>query len=286
MKIIGIILGFFKNLFGKKKNKITDGECDSCSGRDVCQTIDKNKKYSLIVGMETSRYGACPGADKDSNTMLGIVSQYVDSSHIVKLNNKQATVDAVRKALINQIEKVPEDGLFIFTYSGHGGQTNYKPGASNETDGKDEFLCLFDGYILDDELWTIFNKCKGRVFVVFDCCHSGTMYRLPSEESKCDVEDDAEERIPLEKPFFSKYENVRGALKMLVVSGCGEETVSWGDSVNGGILTSSMNRSFNKCLTYREWWNAFRQDSAFKKVKQVPICTNVGGFDLNAKIFN
>ena len=285
MKIIDIILGFFKNLFGKKKNKITDGECNSCSGRDVCQTIDKNKKYSLIVGMETSKYGACPGADKDSNTMLGIVSQYVDSSHIVKLNNKQSTVDAVRKALTNQIEKVPEDGLFIFTYSGHGGQTNYKPVASNETDGKDEFLCLFDGYILDDELWTIFNKCKGRVFVVFDCCHSSTMFRLPSEPIDEEL-DDSENRLPLDVPFFAKYENVRSSLRMFVISGCGEETVSWGDAIQGGVLTSSLKRAFNKCLNYREWWNSTRSDNAFKKVKQIPIATNVGGFDLNAKIFN
>ena len=73
---------------------------------------------------------------------------------------------------------------------------------------------------------------------------------------------------------------------MLVFSGCGEETVSWGDSANGGVMTSSMKRAFNKCLNYREWWNKFKTDSAFKKVKQVPYCTKIGNFDLNAKIFN
>jgi hypothetical protein len=95
-----------------------------------------------------------------------------------------------------------------------------------------------------------------------------------------------EDRIPLDRPFFSKYENVRAGIKMLVISGCGEETVSWGDSVNGGVLTCAMKKNFNKCLTYREWWNKFRAESTFKKVKQVPICTNIGGFDVNAKIFN
>ena len=53
--------------------------------------------------------------------MLGLIGQYMDSSHIVKLNNGQGTVDNVRKALAEQIEKVPEDGLFVFAYSGHGG---------------------------------------------------------------------------------------------------------------------------------------------------------------------
>ena len=189
----------------------------------------------------------------------------------------------MRNALKEQIAKVPEDGLFIFTYSGHGGQYNKSSSAKNETDGRDEFLCLYDGALIDDELWTIMNECKGRVLCIYDCCHSGTMYRLPHEPEEGIEEED---RLPLDRPFFSKYENVRAGIKMLVISGCGEETVSWGDSIQGGCLTSSMKRAFNKCLNYREWWNKFKTDSALKKVKQVPICTRIGNFDLNAKIFN
>ena len=189
----------------------------------------------------------------------------------------------MRNALKEQIAKVTEDGLFIFTYSGHGGQYNKSSSAKNETDGRDEFLCLYDGALIDDELWTIMNECKGRVLCIYDCCHSGTMYRLPHEPEEGIEEED---RLPLDRPFFSKYENVRAGIKMLVISGCGEETVSWGDSVNGGVLTAAMKKNFNKCLTYREWWNKFRTESTFKKVKQVPICTNIGGFDVNAKIFN
>lgn len=96
MKLIDIILGFFKSLFKKPTN---NGDCDDCIDRAICQTTDKNKKYVVIVGMETSKWGACPGADKDSNTMLSLIKQYVDESHIIKLNNKQATVSAFRKAL-------------------------------------------------------------------------------------------------------------------------------------------------------------------------------------------
>ena len=284
MKLIDAILGFFKSLFGKNP----DGNCDDCTDRTVCQTTDKNKKYVVIVGMETSKWGGCPGADKDSNTMLSLIKQYVDDSHIVKLNNKQATVKAVKDALNAQIAKLNdtagEEGLFIFTYSGHGGQNGKSASAKNETDGRDEFLCLYDGGLIDDDLWTIMNQCKGRVLCIYDCCHSGTMYRLPSENDDFDQEELLRE--PLDKPFFAKYENVRAGIRMLVFSGCGEETVSWGDSKNGGVMTSSMNRAFKKCLTYREWWKAFKTDSAFKKVKQTPICTKVGAFDLEAKVFN
>ena len=280
-KIIETIFGFILSLF---KKKTENGDCPDCEDRASCQTTDKNKKYALIVGMETSKWGACSGSDKDSDTMKGMISNYVDSSHIVKLNNKQATKSAVVKALNEQIAKVPEDGLFIFTYSGHGGQMD-KGTSKDETDGQDEFLCLYDDYLIDNDLWTIFNKCKGRVFVIFDCCHSSTMFRLPSEPIDEEL-DDSENRLPLDVPFFAKYENVRSSLRMFVISGCGEETVSWGDAIQGGVLTSSLKRAFNKCLNYREWWNSTRSDNAFKKVKQIPIATNVGGFDLNAKIFN
>ena len=283
MKFIDAIVGFFKSIFGKKTN---NGDCEDCQDRTICQTTDKTKKYAVIVGMETSKWGACPGADKDSNTMLGLIKQYVDEKQIVKLNNGQATCKAVRAALEAQIAKVPEDGLFIFTYSGHGGQYNKSSAAKDEVDGQDEFLCLYDGALIDNDLWTMFGQCKGRAVCIYDCCHSSTMYRLPAEQDG-EVKDDVEERTPLEKPFFAKFENVRDvARRMLVFSGCGEETVSWGDSVNGGVMTSSMKRAFNKCLTYKEWWKKFKDDSAFKKVKQVPYCTKIGAFDVDAKVFN
>jgi len=205
--------------------------------------------------------------------------------HIIKLNNKDATMKNVRDALNKQIAKVPEDGLFIFTYSGHGGQYNQSSSAKNETDGRDEFLCLFDGPMIDDELWTIFGRCKGRVLFIVDACHSSTMFRLPSEEVD-DALDEAENRLPIDGPFMSRFENARDPVRLLCISGCGEETVSWGDAQNGGVLTSSMKRAYNKCLTYREWWNKFKADSAFKRVKQVPYCTKVGNFDVNAKVFN
>ena len=153
----------------------------------------------------------------------------------------------------------------------------------DESDGMDEFLCLYDGALIDNEMWVIMNACKGRVFCIYDCCHSGTMYRLPSEPEEGIEEED---RLPLDRPFFERFENARAGVRMLVVSGCGEETISWGDSIQGGCLTSSMKRAFNKCLTYKEWWNKFKGDSALKKVKQLPICTRIGNFDLNAKIFN
>lgn len=86
MKILNAILGFFKNLFGKKTEG--DGDCDNCDIKAVCQTTDRTKKYALVVGMETSKWGACSGSNKDSNVMLGLIQQYVDDDHIIKYNDR------------------------------------------------------------------------------------------------------------------------------------------------------------------------------------------------------
>ena len=275
MKILTIIFDIIMGIFSKK----TTDECDTCSDRVACAPIDKSKRYAVIIGLENSKWGSCPGAFKDSNTMFEMISQYTDN--IIKLNDKQATKQQVVAALEKQLSKTPEDGICYIAYSGHGGQMNASANAKMETDGKDEFLCLYDNYLIDNDLWTIFNKCKGKVFVVFDCCHSSTMFSLDSESKNDNVED----WESIDHPFFQKYENVRAALRMFVISGCGEETVSWGSS-QGGNLTNALKKSFNKCLSYQEWWNKAKNDSSFKAVKQVPIATKIGAFDLNAKIFN
>lgn len=50
MKILKSILGFFKSLFGMGGKE--DEDCPDCQEKAVCQTVDRNKKYAVIVGME------------------------------------------------------------------------------------------------------------------------------------------------------------------------------------------------------------------------------------------
>jgi hypothetical protein len=68
----------------------------------------------------------------------------------------------------------------FFTYSGHG---SFRPDLNNdENDGKDELLITIDKQsISDDELKTIIDENLPEdvtLFVIFDCCHSGTLMDL------------------------------------------------------------------------------------------------------------
>lgn len=74
--------------------------------------------------------------------------------------------------------------LSIF-YCGHGGQVKDRNG--DEDDGYDEAIVFDSGYIVDDELANYLKKYhngKARTTLISDCCHSGTIWDIPSDPKK------------------------------------------------------------------------------------------------------
>jgi hypothetical protein len=95
----------------------------------------------------------------------------------VKLLTKKATRRAVQQGLAEAAAKLDKGDFFFLTYSGHGGQVADRNG--DEDDRTDETWCLFDGELVDDELYAALGKFKAgvRIFVLSDSCHSGTVTR-------------------------------------------------------------------------------------------------------------
>lgn len=94
-----------------------------------------------------------------------------------KLLTKQATRKNVLN-LVGQAAKTLKKGdTFLFTYSGHGGQLPDRN--SDEDDALDETWCLYDGELIDDEIYMLLNKFQEgvHVFMLSDSCHSGTVSR-------------------------------------------------------------------------------------------------------------
>lgn len=94
-----------------------------------------------------------------------------------KLLTKHATRRAVMHGLSEAASKLASGDIFFLTYSGHGGQVPDVNG--DEDDRMDETWCLFDGELIDDELFDAFGKFKPgvRILVLSDSCHSGTVTR-------------------------------------------------------------------------------------------------------------
>ncbi len=140
------------------------------------------KAVSLHIGLNSVSPGAYSGWDGplaacefDANDMAAIArSQQMKASTLL---TKRATRGNVLAAIRRAARGLKAGDLFFMSYSGHGGQVRDIDG--DEADGQDETWCLFDGQLLDDELYFELSQfaADARILVLSDSCHSGTVTR-------------------------------------------------------------------------------------------------------------
>ena len=141
------------------------------------------------------------------------------------LLDKDATVNSVKAALSDAVKS---DFTVVF-YSGHGGQDYY--GDSSEADGKDEFMCLYDKPLYDNDIWKILSTGK-RVLLICDCCHSATMFRTA---------------------VFSRRAKLLKA----------------GKDSSSVQLTNTLLKHFDAALTYKQLWSKVKSDKQLKQFEDV-----------------
>jgi metacaspase-1 len=128
------------------------------------------KEYSGWDGQLT----AC---EFDANDMQALAKKQ-GFTKVTKRLTKRATRNRVLADIKAAATKLKRNDIFFLTYSGHGGQV---PNTGNdfEPDGFDETWCLYDGELIDDELYAALNQFAVgvRIFVLSDSCHSGTVLR-------------------------------------------------------------------------------------------------------------
>lgn len=261
------------------------GCTESQTNENICGLKTCTNVNYVCVGMEVSqRFGTCSGCQLDSQRMNQLFKNTFGYCGRL-LQSEEATKKAVTSALKDAIEKTTADGLFIFYYSGHGGRemlNNTSTAEPQGADKQDEYLCLYDTYLLDDEIWSLITQCKGRVFLIFDCCHSQTMFRsiksdfvldkglgIPLEDSQEMVKSSvfvlSNRAIPLEDTPFN----------MLCWSGCQEAEYSYGSS-KGGVMTNSLLKRWKKGITYTELWSFIVKDVTLNQPGQHPTMVQYG----------
>ena len=140
------------------------------------------KAISLHIGLNGVSAAAYSGWDGplaacefDANDMAAIAKSKGMKSTV--LLTKKATRAHALTAMRDAAKALKAGDLFFMTYSGHGGQVRDTNG--DEDDGQDETWCLYDGQLIDDELYFELSKFAAgvRVLVLSDSCHSGTITR-------------------------------------------------------------------------------------------------------------
>lgn len=91
------------------------------------------------------------------------------------LLTRRATRGAVLGGIAKAAKVLQAGGIFLLTYSGHGGQVPDRN--DDEPDSQDETWCLYDGELIDDELYAALGRfARGvRVLALSDSCHSGSV---------------------------------------------------------------------------------------------------------------
>ena len=142
----------------------------------------KPKGLSLHIGLNAvspAAYGGWSGdlaaCEFDAKDMAAIAASRGMKSTV--LLTKKATRAQSLAAMQKAAKQLRKGDLFFLTYSGHGGQVPDVTG--EETDKQDETWCLYDGQLIDDELYFELSRFAAgvRILVLSDSCHSGTVTR-------------------------------------------------------------------------------------------------------------
>jgi hypothetical protein len=120
-------------------------------------------------------------ADARAMAALARSQKYRPTSLLTKAATRRRVLAGLRDAAA----ALKAGDRFLLSYAGHGGQVPDTNG--EERDSQDETWCLYDGQLIDDELYFELSRFAAGVsiVVVSDSCHSGTVTRAgPSPRAR------------------------------------------------------------------------------------------------------
>ena len=187
-------------------------------GSAATRTV-KPKAMSIHIGLNGvsgAAYGGWTGplaaCEFDAADMAAIAKG--KGMNPTVLLTKKATRANALAAMRRAAKALRAGDLLFLTYSGHGGQVPDVNG--DEADKRDETWCLYDGQVIDDELYLEFSRFADgvRILGLSDSCHSGTVARgippqpdtVPHQRPKLMPESVAMRTYRDHKAFYDKLQ--------------------------------------------------------------------------------
>ena len=204
--------------------------------------VSKSTKKALLVGInyvgtDNELNGCIQDAENIASRLVGFktISMLTDYTAI-----KPTKANIVRE-FTQLLSRAISGDCLLFAFSGHGSQVKDKNG--DEADGKDEGIFTLDEkLIVDDELNLIIKqrlKSGVTLFVLTDCCHSGTI-------------------LDLKYNYIDYLENPKNAEtsgNVIMISGCRDEQTSADAYINGksqGAMTWAFLANLQPEVTWRK----------------------------------
>ncbi|GEM_PF-1015927 len=175
-----VLLPFFVNCSKVSELTSRDSKKEKTINAEITSDITPGANtYGVVAGvLEWKDPGFSPFSsrnrkDKELHSLLE--SQSVQPGNVSLLIDREATVDAMKSAVLTAIDKAPEGSTFIFYYAGHGVKDNDSRiyfASYDITTGKYKSTG-FDVSWLGD---AVRDKFKGKlVWLLADCCYSGAL---------------------------------------------------------------------------------------------------------------
>jgi len=154
------------------------------------------KKFSLSIGLnkvDPQSYdgewdGELACCEKDARDIDAVAeSLSYDKRELFLTSN--ATRENVLQRLNDYSRELRAEDYLLIYYSGHGGQVTDEN--KDEDDELDETWCLYNGELIDDELYICFSEFHPgvRIYVLSDSCHSGTVTKASVRKSSPEYHD-------------------------------------------------------------------------------------------------
>ena len=250
------------------------------------------KGMALTIGLDavdpkhyegwSGKLNAC---EADANDMTDIARSR--KFKVQTLLTKRATRSAVLGGIAKAAKGLKAGDIFFLTYSGHGGQVPDRNG--DEPDHQDETWCLYDGQLIDDELYTALGRfARGvRVLAFSDSCHSGTVTKTMYYAARAAAASAASgtgapviryRAMPREvalrtyRAHRAMYDKLQRAVKpnaedalrasTILISGCQDNQLSQDGDFNG-LFTANLLRVWNEghfSGDYRKFHQSIRRN--------------------------
>lgn len=238
---------------------------------DQLKGLNKTFK-ALLVGINyKNTVFRLNGCIQDVNNMTNYLkTKNISSDSIIQLTDDTA-MKPTKNNIMNMFTKLLKESKsgdnLIFYYSGHG-STIINTSENRDTEPLDDIIFTIDYKpLVDDELNEIINnnlKPDVNLFVLFDCCHSGTMLDLRYNYPLVD-NNECKEDLSSKKTLSNVY----------YISGCKDEQTSAETYLNSkiqGALTWSFLDTVNtkKDLSWKELVHNIREKLKTKNLVQIP----------------
>lgn len=154
----------------------------------ISSGLTRANTYTLLIGMDVindSAYLKKYNKEYDKDGTSGVYKDIISlkritgpNKHIVtELRGKEATREAILKAISDIGELIKVGDQFLFYYSGHG---DFIPDQNGDEKSKfDQVMVAYDDFLVDDEIDLMMVKyfTKTKNIMIVDACHSGSSYK-------------------------------------------------------------------------------------------------------------